>query len=131
MIGDAVPGSPSNAQPDASWHEPAGRAKSGLPGADIGNFFLAEKAAGEACADEDEKVPARFASPVASAMTNAHVDLEALIKIAPVGVVALPMKGRSFREERGAAPCSMPDFGTAATRPCMTGAGLIPSRGIA
>ena len=65
-------------------------------GADVGHFFLGDKAEGEEFTEEDEEVLALFASQVASAIANAHThqaerraraDLEALIETSPVGVV--------------------------------------------
>ena len=65
-------------------------------GEDVGHFFLAEKADGEAFTDEDEEVLTVFASQAAAAITNARThrgerraraDLETLIEISPVGVV--------------------------------------------
>ena len=76
------------------------RAFQGTPmrhhGADVGSFFLADKADGEAFTDEDEEVLMLFASQAASAIANAHshrderrarADLEALVETSPVGVV--------------------------------------------
>ena len=65
-------------------------------GADVGNFFLAEKANGEEFTDEDEDVLMLFASQAAAAIANARThrkeqraraDLEALVETSPVGVV--------------------------------------------
>ncbi len=65
-------------------------------GADVGNFFLAEKADGQEFTDEDEEVLTLFASQAAAAIANARTyrneqrgraDLEALIETSPVGVV--------------------------------------------
>ena len=65
-------------------------------GADIGSFFLADKADGEAFTGEDEEMLTLFASQAASAIANARAhhderraraDLEALIETSPVGVV--------------------------------------------
>ena len=65
-------------------------------GAEVGHFFLAEKADGEAFTDEDEEVLTLFASQAASAIANAHThraerraraDLETLVETSPVGVV--------------------------------------------
>ncbi|MCY4429170.1 MAG: GAF domain-containing protein, partial [Rhodospirillales bacterium] len=72
-------------------------------GAEVGHFFLAEKADGEAFTGEDEEVLTLFASQAASAIANARphrneqrtrADLEALIETSPVGVVV-------FDAERG------------------------------
>ena len=65
-------------------------------GEDVGHFFLAEKADGEAFTDDDEEVLTLFASQAAAAITNARThrserraraDLEALVETSPVGVV--------------------------------------------
>ena len=65
---------------------------------DVGSFFLADKADGEAFTDEDEEVLALFASQAASAIANARThrderrakaDLEALVETSPVGVLVL------------------------------------------
>ena len=65
-------------------------------GADVGSFFLADKADGEGFTDSDEEVLALFASQAASAIVNARIhrgerraraDLEALVETCPVGVV--------------------------------------------
>ena len=65
---------------------------------EVGHFFLADKAGGEAFADEDVEVLELFASQAASAIANARThraerraraDLEALIETSPVGVVML------------------------------------------
>ena len=56
----------------------------------VGNFYLAEKAGGEAFTDEDEEVLVLFASQAATAIANARTyraDLEALIETSPLGVV--------------------------------------------
>ena len=67
-------------------------------GEDIGHFFLAEKADGEAFTGDDEEVLTLFASQAAAAITNARThrserraraDLEALVETSPVGVVVL------------------------------------------
>ncbi len=80
-------------------------------GADVGSFFLADKADGEPFTDEDEEVLALFASQAASAIANARThrderraraDLEALVETTPVGVVVFDAKsGRpvSFNAE--------------------------------
>ena len=65
-------------------------------GVEVGHFFLAEKADGEAFTDEDEEVLELFAAQAACAIANARTtraerraraDLEALVETAPVGVV--------------------------------------------
>ena len=65
-------------------------------GADVGNFFLAEKEGAPAFTDEDEEVLVLFASQAATAIVNARThrdeqraraDLEALVETSPVGVV--------------------------------------------
>jgi len=65
-------------------------------GVEVGHFFLAEKADGEAFTDEDEQVLTLFASQAASAIANARThraerraraDLEALVETSPVGVL--------------------------------------------
>ena len=65
-------------------------------GEDVGNFFLAEKANGEAFTEDDEEVLVLFASQAAAAVVNARThrgeqqaraDLEALVETSPVGVV--------------------------------------------
>ena len=65
-------------------------------GAEVGHFFLAEKADGEAFTADDEEVLTLFASQAASAIANARThraerraraDLEALVETSPVGVV--------------------------------------------
>ncbi len=65
-------------------------------GAEVGSFFLADKADGEAFTDEDEEVLTLFASQAASAIANARIhrgerraraDLEALVETSPVGVL--------------------------------------------
>ena len=80
-------------------------------GAEVGHFFLAEKADGEAFTDEDEEVLELFASQAAAAIANARThhneqraraDLEALVETSPVGVVVFDAKsGRavSFNRE--------------------------------
>ena len=80
-------------------------------GAEVGHFFLAGKAGGEAFTAEDEEVLTLFASQAASAIANARThraeqraraDLEALIETSPVGVVVFDAKsGRavSFNRE--------------------------------
>ncbi len=70
-------------------------------GADVGSFFLADKADAERFTDEDEEVLALFASQAASAIANARThrderraraDLEALVETSPVGVVVFDAK---------------------------------------
>ena len=65
-------------------------------GVPIGNFFVAEKEAGQEFTDADEKVLVLFASQAATAIANARThrderraraDLEALVETSPVGVV--------------------------------------------
>ncbi|MCY4592879.1 MAG: response regulator [Alphaproteobacteria bacterium] len=65
-------------------------------GAEVGHFFLAEKANGEAFTEEDEEVLTLFAAQAATAIANARThraeqraraDLEALVETSPVGVV--------------------------------------------
>ena len=65
-------------------------------GVHVGNFYLVEKAGGEAFTDEDEEVLVLFAAQAAAAIANARTyraerraraDLEALIETSPVGVV--------------------------------------------
>ncbi|MCY4608882.1 MAG: ATP-binding protein [bacterium] len=67
-------------------------------GVDVGSFFLADKADGEAFSDEDEEVLTLFASQAAAAIVNARThrderharaDLEALVDTSPVGVLVL------------------------------------------
>ena len=64
-------------------------------GVHVGNFYLVEKAGGEAFTDEDEEILVLFASQAATAIANARTyraerraraDLEALIETSPVGV---------------------------------------------
>ena len=80
-------------------------------GADVGNFFLADKVDGEAFTDEDEEMLTLFASQAASAIANARshrderrarADLEALVETSPVAVLVFDAKsGRvvSFNRE--------------------------------
>ena len=81
------------------------RAFQGTPmrhrGANVGNFFLAEKAGGEEFTGEDEEVLMLFASQAATAIANAlthraeqraRADLEALVETSPVGVVVFDAK---------------------------------------
>ena len=65
-------------------------------GLHVGNFYLVEKADGQAFTDQDEAVLALFASQAAAAIVNARTyraerraraDLEALVETSPVGVV--------------------------------------------
>ena len=65
-------------------------------GVHVGNFYLVEKAGGEAFRDEDEEILVLFAAQAATAIANARTyraerraraDLEALIETSPVGVV--------------------------------------------
>ena len=65
-------------------------------GVHVGNFYLVEKAGGEAFTDEDEEILVLFAAQAATAISNARTyraerraraDLEALIETSPVGVV--------------------------------------------
>ena len=65
-------------------------------GVRVGNFFLGEKAGGQAFTEEDEEVLVLFASQAATAIANARAhrdeqraraDLEALMETSPVGVV--------------------------------------------
>ena len=73
-------------------------------GADVGNFFLAEKEGAPAFTDGDEEVLVLFASQVAAAVVNARThrnerqaraDLAALVETSPVGVVVFDsMSGR-------------------------------------
>ena len=65
-------------------------------GVHVGNFYLVEKAGGEALTDEDEEILVLFAAQAATAIANARTyraerraraDLEALIETSPVGVV--------------------------------------------
>ena len=67
-------------------------------GVQVGNFYLADKEAGQAFTDEDEEVLTLFASQVGAAIANARMyrdsqlaraNLEALIDTSPVGVVVL------------------------------------------
>ncbi len=81
-------------------------------GVDVGNFFLADKADGEAFTDEDEEVLTLFASQAASAIANARIhrgerraraDLEALVETSPVGVVVFDAQtGRAVSINREA-----------------------------
>ena len=70
-------------------------------GADVGNFFLSEKADGEEFTDDDEEVLVLFASQAAAAIANARThrderqaraDLAALVETSPVGVVVFDAK---------------------------------------
>ena len=64
-------------------------------GVHVGNFYLVEKAGGEAFTDEDEEILVLFAAQAATAIANARTyraerraraDLEALIETSPFGV---------------------------------------------
>ena len=80
-------------------------------GADVGSFFLGDKADGEAFTDADEEVLTLFASQATLAIANARLhrderraraDLEALIETSPVGVLVFDAEsGRavSFNRE--------------------------------
>ena len=80
-------------------------------GADVGHFFLAEKAGGGEFTDDDEEVLTLFASQAAAAVANARAhrnerraraDLEALVETSPVGVAVFDAEsGRpvSFNRE--------------------------------
>ncbi|MCY4440329.1 MAG: response regulator [Deltaproteobacteria bacterium] len=80
-------------------------------GEHVGNFFLAEKADGQAFTDEDEEVLMVFASQAAAAIANARAhrneqraraDLETLVETSPVGVLVFDAEsGRpvSFNRE--------------------------------
>ena len=70
-------------------------------GADVGNFFLADKTDGEEFTDEDEEVLMLFASQ-AAAIANARThrnehrtraDLEALVETSPVGFARPSRRG--------------------------------------
>ncbi len=70
-------------------------------GADVGNFFVAEKEGGEEFTDADEEVLMLFASQAAAAIANARThrneqraraDLEALVDTSPVGVAVFDAK---------------------------------------
>ena len=81
-------------------------------GVEVGHFFLAEKADGEAFTGEDEEVLTLFASQAASAIVNARThraerraraDLEALVETSPVGVVVFDAgSGRAVSVNREA-----------------------------
>ncbi len=67
-------------------------------GTDVGHFFLADKAGGEAFTDEDEEVLVLFAAQAAAAIANARAHgaerrarthLETLVETSPVGVAVL------------------------------------------
>ena len=80
-------------------------------GVHVGNFFLGEKAGGQAFTGEDEEVLVLFASQAATAIAHARAhrdeqraraDLEALVDTSPVGVVVFDARtGRpvSFNRE--------------------------------
>ena len=70
-------------------------------GVEVGHFFLADKAHGEAFTGEDEEVLALFASQAAAAIANARAyrkeqraraDLEALVDTSPIGVIVFDGK---------------------------------------
>ena len=70
-------------------------------GVHVGNFFLGEKAGGQAFTGENEEVLVLFASQAATAIANARThrdeprapaDLEALVDTSPVGVVVFDAK---------------------------------------
>ncbi len=70
-------------------------------GANVGNFFLSEKAGGDEFTDDDEEVLVLFASQAAAAIVNsrahrderrARTDLAALVETSPVGVVVFDAK---------------------------------------
>ena len=77
---------------------------------EVGSFFLADKADGEAFTAGDEEVLALFASQAATAIANARIhrserraraDLEALVETSPVGVVVFDAKsGRAMSFNR-------------------------------
>ena len=81
-------------------------------GAEIGHFFLADKADGHEFTDADEEVLMLFASQAAAAIANARkhrgeqrarADLEALVETLPVGVVVLDARaGRTISFNREA-----------------------------
>ena len=82
------------------------------PGADVGHFFLAEKADGGEFTDDDEEVLTLFASQAAAAIANAgahrnerraRADLEALVETLPVGVAVFDAtSGRPVSSNREA-----------------------------
>ena len=70
-------------------------------GVHVGNFYLADKEAGQEFTSEDEEVLAMFASQAGAAIANARkhqdeqrarADLEALVDTSPVGVVVFDAK---------------------------------------
>ena len=81
-------------------------------GADVGHFFLADKANGEQFTDDDEEVLMLFATQAAAAVANARThrseqharaDLEALVETSPVGVVVFDARsGRTVSRNREA-----------------------------
>ena len=81
-------------------------------GADVGSFFLADKADGEAFTDDDEEVLTLFASQAAAVIVNARThrderraraDLEALVETSPVGVLVFDAEsGRAVSVNREA-----------------------------
>ena len=97
-------------------------------GVHVGNFYLVEKAGGEAFTDEDEEILVLFAAQAATAIANARTyraerraraDLEALIETSPVGVVVFEARteevvlsvpdGRSVTTLINATPIRDPD----------------------
>ena len=71
-------------------------------GAEVGNFFLADKADGKEFTGDDEELLTLFASQAAAAISNARThrserraraDLEALVETSPVGVVVFDAQG--------------------------------------
>ena len=94
-------------------------------GVQVGNFFLADKAGGQAFTREDEEVLAPFAAQAGAAIANARehrdeqrarADLEVLIDTSPVGVVvfdarsgqvmSLNRESRRIVGDRGTPGCS-------------------------
>ena len=76
-------------------------------GVHVGNFYLVEKAGGEAFTDEDEEILVLFAAQAATAIANARTyraerraraDLEALIETSPVGVVVFEVPWCTTRD---------------------------------
>ena len=70
-------------------------------GAHVGNFYIVEKAGGEAFTDEDEEILVLFASQAAGVIANARTysaerrtraDIEALIETSPVGVAVFDVR---------------------------------------
>ena len=73
-------------------------------GAQMGNFYLADKKGSLEFTDEDEETLVMFASQAAAAIANARqhreeqrarADLEALVDTSPVGVVVFDAQGRA------------------------------------